>query len=93
MDAIVKALEKTRYNKTAAAKRLEMSFRALPYRVKSWGSNRTTLATGTGRALRICRGAQWRMLALLAQRCKNMRHGHSSLADLWYFRRARRALH
>ncbi|MGH8211250.1 MAG: sigma-54-dependent transcriptional regulator, partial [Steroidobacteraceae bacterium] len=33
-DAIVKALEKTRYNKTAAAKLLGMSFRALRYRVK-----------------------------------------------------------
>ncbi len=33
-DAIVKALEKTRYNKTAAAKLLGMSFRALRYRIK-----------------------------------------------------------
>src|SRR5437016_9182957 len=32
-DAIVKALEKTRYNKTAAAKLLGMSFRALRYRI------------------------------------------------------------
>jgi two-component system response regulator PilR (NtrC family) len=36
-DAIVKALEKTRYNKTAAAKMLGMSFRALRYRVKKLG--------------------------------------------------------
>ena len=36
-DAIVKALEKTRYNKTAAAKLLGMSFRALRYRVKKLG--------------------------------------------------------
>jgi two-component system response regulator PilR (NtrC family) len=33
-DAIIKALEKTRYNKTAAAKLLGMSFRALRYRIK-----------------------------------------------------------
>jgi two-component system response regulator PilR (NtrC family) len=33
-DAIVKALEQTRYNKTAAAKVLGMSFRALRYRIK-----------------------------------------------------------
>ncbi|TLZ22174.1 MAG: sigma-54-dependent Fis family transcriptional regulator, partial [Gammaproteobacteria bacterium] len=33
-DAIVKALEKTRYNKTAAAKLLGMSFRALRYRIR-----------------------------------------------------------
>ena len=33
-DAIVRALEKTRYNKTAAAKLLGMSFRALRYRLK-----------------------------------------------------------
>jgi two-component system response regulator PilR (NtrC family) len=33
-DAIVKALEKTRYNKTAAAKLLGISFRALRYRIK-----------------------------------------------------------
>jgi two-component system response regulator PilR (NtrC family) len=36
-DAIVKALEKTRYNKTAAAKLLGMTFRALRYRVKKLG--------------------------------------------------------
>jgi two-component system response regulator PilR (NtrC family) len=36
-DAIVKALEQTRYNKTAAAKLLGMSFRALRYRVKKLG--------------------------------------------------------
>jgi two-component system, NtrC family, response regulator PilR len=36
-DAIIKALEKTRYNKTAAAKLLGMSFRALRYRVKKLG--------------------------------------------------------
>jgi len=36
-DAIVKALEKTRYNKTAAAKMLGMSFRALRYRIKKLG--------------------------------------------------------
>ncbi|HEY1726472.1 MAG TPA: sigma-54 dependent transcriptional regulator [Steroidobacteraceae bacterium] len=35
--AIVKALEQTRYNKTAAAKLLGMSFRALRYRVKKLG--------------------------------------------------------
>jgi two-component system response regulator PilR (NtrC family) len=33
-DAIVKALEETRYNKTAAAKLLGISFRALRYRIK-----------------------------------------------------------
>jgi two-component system response regulator PilR (NtrC family) len=33
-EAIVRALEQTRYNKTAAAKLLGMSFRALRYRVK-----------------------------------------------------------
>jgi len=33
-DAIIRALEKTRYNKTAAAKLLGMSFRALRYRLK-----------------------------------------------------------
>jgi two-component system, NtrC family, response regulator PilR len=32
--AIIKALEQTRYNKTAAAKLLGMSFRALRYRIK-----------------------------------------------------------
>jgi two-component system, NtrC family, response regulator PilR len=36
-DAIIKALEKTRYNKTAAAKLLGMSFRALRYRIKKLG--------------------------------------------------------
>jgi two-component system response regulator PilR (NtrC family) len=36
-DAIVRALEQTRYNKTAAAKLLGMSFRALRYRVKKLG--------------------------------------------------------
>jgi len=36
-NAIVKALEQTRYNKTAAAKLLGMSFRALRYRVKKLG--------------------------------------------------------
>jgi two-component system response regulator PilR (NtrC family) len=35
--AIIDALEKTRYNKTAAAKRLGMSFRALRYRIKKLG--------------------------------------------------------
>jgi len=36
-DAIRKALEQTRYNKTAAAKVLGMSFRALRYRIKKLG--------------------------------------------------------
>jgi len=36
-DAILKALDKTRYNKTAAAKLLGMSFRALRYRIKKLG--------------------------------------------------------
>jgi two-component system, NtrC family, response regulator PilR len=36
-EAIIKALEKTRYNKTAAAKLLGISFRALRYRVKKLG--------------------------------------------------------
>ncbi|MHB8476272.1 MAG: sigma-54-dependent transcriptional regulator [Steroidobacteraceae bacterium] len=36
-DAIIKALEQTRYNKTAAAKELGMSFRALRYRIKKLG--------------------------------------------------------
>src|SRR6202789_3165758 len=36
-DAIQKALEQTRYNKTAAAKVLGMSFRALRYRIKKLG--------------------------------------------------------
>ncbi len=35
--AIVRALEQTRYNKTAAAKLLGMSFRALRYRIKKLG--------------------------------------------------------
>ena len=33
-EAILKALEKTRWNKTAAAKELGISFRALRYRLK-----------------------------------------------------------
>jgi len=36
-EAIVRALERTRYNKTAAAKLLGMSFRALRYRIKKLG--------------------------------------------------------
>ena len=36
-DAIIKALEQNRYNKTAAAKTLGMSFRALRYRIKKLG--------------------------------------------------------
>jgi two-component system, NtrC family, response regulator PilR len=36
-DAILKAMEKTRYNKTAAAKLLGMSFRTLRYRIKKLG--------------------------------------------------------
>ena len=36
-DAIMRALEQTRYNKTAAAKLLGMSFRALRYKVKKLG--------------------------------------------------------
>jgi len=36
-EAIVRALEQTRYNKTAAAKVLGMSFRALRYRIKKLG--------------------------------------------------------
>jgi two-component system response regulator PilR (NtrC family) len=36
-DAIIKALEQVRYNKTAAAKRLGISFRALRYRIKKLG--------------------------------------------------------
>ncbi len=35
--AIMKALEQARYNKTAAAKLLGMSFRALRYRIKKLG--------------------------------------------------------
>ena len=36
-EAIQKALEQTRYNKTAAAKLLGISFRALRYRIKKLG--------------------------------------------------------
>jgi two-component system response regulator PilR (NtrC family) len=36
-DAIVAALEQTRYNKTAAAKLLGLTFRALRYRIKKLG--------------------------------------------------------
>lgn len=36
-DAIVKALEETRYNKTAAARKLGITFRALRYRLKKLG--------------------------------------------------------
>ena len=36
-EAIVKALERAKYNKTAAAKLLGMSFRALRYRIKKLG--------------------------------------------------------
>lgn len=36
-DAIIQALEKTRYNKTAAAKLLGLSFRQLRYRIKKLG--------------------------------------------------------
>jgi two-component system response regulator PilR (NtrC family) len=36
-DAIRNALEQSRYNKTAAAKALGMSFRALRYRIKKLG--------------------------------------------------------
>ena len=36
-DAIVAALEQTRYNKTAAAKLLGSTFRALRYRIKKLG--------------------------------------------------------
>ena len=36
-DAIIKALEAARYNKTAAAKALGMTFRALRYRIKKLG--------------------------------------------------------
>jgi two-component system response regulator PilR (NtrC family) len=35
--ALVKALEAARYNKTAAAKALGMTFRALRYRIKKLG--------------------------------------------------------
>ncbi|MEZ5498597.1 MAG: sigma-54 dependent transcriptional regulator [Steroidobacteraceae bacterium] len=36
-DAIVRALEETRYNKTAAARKLGITFRALRYRIKKLG--------------------------------------------------------
>ena len=36
-EAITRALEQTRYNKTAAAKLLGISFRALRYRIKKLG--------------------------------------------------------
>ena len=36
-DALIKALEQTRYNKTAAARLLGISFRALRYRLKKLG--------------------------------------------------------
>jgi two-component system response regulator PilR (NtrC family) len=36
-DAIIAALEQTRYNKTAAAKLLGLTFRALRYRIKKLG--------------------------------------------------------
>jgi two-component system response regulator PilR (NtrC family) len=36
-DAILKALEQTRYNKTAAARQLGITFRALRYRIKKLG--------------------------------------------------------
>ena len=36
-EAIVKALEEARYNKTAAAKKLGITFRALRYRIKKLG--------------------------------------------------------
>jgi two-component system response regulator PilR (NtrC family) len=36
-DAILKALKLSKYNKTAAAKSLGMSFRALRYRIKKLG--------------------------------------------------------
>jgi two-component system response regulator PilR (NtrC family) len=35
--AILRALEETRYNKTAAAEKLGISFRALRYRLKKLG--------------------------------------------------------
>ena len=35
--AIIEALQKTRYNKTAAAKLLGLSFRQLRYRIKKLG--------------------------------------------------------
>ena len=36
-DVLLKALEQTRYNKTAAAKQLGITFRALRYRLKKLG--------------------------------------------------------
>jgi len=36
-DAIVRALQQSRYNKTAAAKLLGISFRTLRYRIKKLG--------------------------------------------------------
>ncbi len=36
-EAIIRALEQTRYNKTAAARLLGMTFRALRYKVKKLG--------------------------------------------------------
>ncbi len=36
-DALVKALKQTRYNKTAAARLLGITFRALRYRMKKLG--------------------------------------------------------
>jgi two-component system response regulator PilR (NtrC family) len=37
IEAIEKALEETRWNRTAAAKKLGMSFRSLRYRLKKLG--------------------------------------------------------
>ena len=39
IEAIEKALKETRWNKTAAAKKLGMSFRSLRYRLKKLGLN------------------------------------------------------
>ena len=36
-DVLIKALEQTRYNKTAAARQLGITFRALRYRLKKLG--------------------------------------------------------
>ena len=36
-DVLIKTLEQTRYNKTAAAKKLGITFRALRYRLKKLG--------------------------------------------------------
>jgi len=36
-DAIIKALKETRYNKTAAARKLGITFRALRYKLKKLG--------------------------------------------------------